>query len=88
LVGGSSLADQRERPTLLFAICPALTGPSRTLLSMSGSPDGPWICCPWCGAEILLSLFAPSDDEPGAAVAVCRGCHRRVLLSDGSGRPA
>jgi hypothetical protein len=51
---------------------------------MSGSPEGPWICCPWCGAEILLSLFAPSDEEIDATVAVCRGCHRRVLLSDGA----
>ena len=56
--------------------------------AMSGSPEGPWICCPWCSDEILLSLFAPSDEEPDAAVAVCRGCHRRVLLSDGPGHPS
>jgi hypothetical protein len=51
---------------------------------MSGNLEGPWISCPWCAAEILLSLFAPSDEEPGATVAVCRSCHRRVLLSDGA----
>ena len=51
---------------------------------MTSSPQGPWICCPWCEAEIPLSLFAPSDEEPDAVVAVCRGCLRRVLLSDGA----
>ena len=45
------------------------------------SPDGPWVACGWCGAPVLLSLFAGSDDEPATSVAVCRGCHRRVTLS-------
>jgi hypothetical protein len=44
------------------------------------SPDGPWIPCPWCAGDILLSLFAASDEEPDTVVAVCRDCHRRVSL--------
>ena len=63
MAGSTSLTDQPEGPTLLFVVDRFVPDTAR----MSGSPEGPWICCPWCGAEILLSLFAPSDEEPGAA---------------------
>jgi len=45
----------------------------------SGSTvDGPWITCPWCGGAVPLSHLVASDEEPGAQVAVCADCGRRV----------
>jgi len=43
------------------------------------TPELPVLACPWCGYGIGLAAFAPADEEPGAVVAVCRGCHRRVV---------
>ncbi len=43
-------------------------------------PDTPHVACPWCGGAILLSRFAPSDEEIGVDVAVCPRCGRRVPL--------
>jgi DNA-directed RNA polymerase subunit RPC12/RpoP len=43
-------------------------------------PDTPHVACPWCGAPILLSRFAASDEEVGVDVAVCPQCGRRAPL--------
>jgi hypothetical protein len=43
-----------------------------------GTVDGPWIHCPWCPGTVPLTHFVESDEEPGARVAVCDGCGRRV----------
>ncbi|CAO5256491.1 hypothetical protein [Frankia sp. AgKG'84/4] len=40
--------------------------------------DGPWLLCPWCDGQVPLTHLVASDDEPGAQVAVCGGCGRRV----------
>lgn len=44
-------------------------------------PDGPWVDCSWCDATILLSRFGVTEEEPGAQVAVCRSCHKRVFIT-------
>ncbi|CAO5172750.1 conserved hypothetical protein [Frankia sp. AiPs1] len=40
--------------------------------------DGPWLLCPWCDGPVPLSHLVASDEDPGAQVAVCTGCGRRV----------
>ncbi|MDQ1674062.1 MAG: hypothetical protein QOC98_2624, partial [Frankiaceae bacterium] len=40
-----------------------------------------WVDCSWCDATILLSRFGVTEEEPGAQVAVCRSCHRRVFIT-------
>jgi hypothetical protein len=45
------------------------------------TPDGPWVECSWCDATILLSRFGVSEEEPGAQVAVCGRCHKRVFMT-------
>ncbi|WP_165938627.1 MULTISPECIES: hypothetical protein [Parafrankia] len=42
---------------------------------------GPWLACPWCGGQVPLAHLVPSDEEPGAVVAVCAGCGRRVTIT-------
>jgi hypothetical protein len=45
------------------------------------SVGGPWLDCPWCGGAVPLAHLVPSDEEPGARVAVCDGCGRRVAFT-------
>jgi uncharacterized Zn-finger protein len=49
-------------------------------MTLPAIPDHAEVMCPWCGAGIPLARFVTSDEEVGADVAVCPGCHRRVTL--------
>jgi hypothetical protein len=50
-------------------------------VTADGMVDGPWLACPWCGGIVPLAHLVPADDEPGAHVAVCEGCGRRVAFT-------
>lgn len=53
---------------------------------MAGAlPDGPWLGCPWCGGAVPLGHLVPADEEPGALVAVCGDCGRRVSFVQPAG---
>lgn len=45
-----------------------------------GVPDGPWASCPYCAGPVPLAHLVDSDEEPGAVVAVCHECGRRVAF--------
>jgi hypothetical protein len=44
-------------------------------------PDGPWVDCSWCEGTIPLSRFGVTEEEPGARVAVCGSCQKRVFIT-------
>ena len=44
-------------------------------------PEGPWVDCSWCDGTIPLTHFGITEEEPGARVAVCGSCHKRVIIS-------